>query len=91
MKNNNNNNKYSSSVTDVPEKHKFKVSYCSSSSDNCSNEQQSSEKHKFKVSYYDAQGNLRQRYITASNERDALVDAWLNNKNVIEPVSVQRI
>ena len=46
---------------------------------------------KYKVSYYDAQGNLRQRYITASNERDALVDAWLNNKNVIEPVSVQRI
>lgn len=47
--------------------------------------------NKFKISYFDNQGSLRHRYITANNERDALVDCWLNNKNVIEPVSVTKI
>ncbi len=46
---------------------------------------------KFQVSYLDGHGNLRQRYITAANERDALVDAWLNNKAIVQPVSVTRI
>lgn len=46
---------------------------------------------KFKVSYYDAQGNLRHRYVSAPNERDALVDTWLNNKNVIEPIAAHKI
>lgn len=51
----------------------------------------SNNSNKFQVSYLDNHGNLRQHYISAANERDALVDAWLNNKNVIKPLSVVKI
>jgi hypothetical protein len=44
---------------------------------------------RFNVTYLDQHKNQRNFYITAASERDALVDSWLNNKNIIDVVSVK--
>jgi hypothetical protein len=47
--------------------------------------------NKYRVSYYDNHSNLRQRYVTSQSERDALVDSWLNDKNVVMPICAERV
>lgn len=46
---------------------------------------------KYKISYIDNHGNLRQRYLNAINDKEALIDCWLNNKSVVEPISVVKV
>ena len=46
---------------------------------------------KYKISYIDNLGNFRQRYLSAIDEREAVIDCWLNNKSVVEPISVVKV
>lgn len=47
--------------------------------------------NKYKVSYFDKNGNFRLHFANSTNDRDALVDSWLNNKHIVEPVSVEQV
>lgn len=46
---------------------------------------------RFCVVYMDRYNNQRNYYIGANNERDALVNTWLNNKHVNDIISVKAI